>query len=217
MFQLQLVGSAISRTQGPLWSPAYYEDHGVASRLKVARARADIHCSHASSEDRAHHQAGHDVLFCLKERLNDSVHVRAARHAAGHLRNNEPRKLELRMMRTKLRKHFRNLLRRGDATICYKTPMQGFRVIEVDYSFREVGAVVRDQVEMRVVRRTVVFTDQGIVLVRSSSDLEAVDSAIIRRSDELVPVPARGFAILYVRRDIFQIFAAIAVAQECGH
>src|ERR1700722_4981733 len=127
------------------------------------------------------------------------------------MRNDESRKLELRMMRTELRKHFRNLLRRGDANIGDQTAMQGFRVIEVEYTFREVGAVIRNQVEVRLVRRSIVFTDQGIVLVRSSSDLEAVDGAIIRRSDELVPVPAGCFAILCVGRNIFQMSAAIVI------
>ena len=67
--------------------------------------------------DRAEHRARHDVLLRLKERFDHAVHIRAARHAARYLRNNDSRKPEFWMPPTELRQHFRNLFRRGDGQV----------------------------------------------------------------------------------------------------
>src|ERR1035441_6602427 len=113
------------------------------------------------------------------------------------------------MTRTKLGEHFRNLFRRSNANIGDQAAMQGVRVIEVEHTLGEIGAVVRSQVEMRLVRRRIILADQSIVPLWGSFNLETVNGAIVRRSHELVPVAAGSFAILRVGRYVFQIFAAV--------
>src|SRR5579863_9652502 len=69
---------------------------------------------------------------------------------------------------------------------------------------------------MRNISRGVQLLYERVILRGRGLDLVAVNGAIVRRADEFVPVAARSAAVLGVRSDVFQIFAAVAVAQECS-
>src|ERR1700680_5232652 len=104
------------------------------------------------------------------------------------------------MSRTELGEHFRYLFWGRDADIGDQAAVQRFRIIKVQHTFSEIGAVIRSQMEMRAIWGRVVFADQGIVLLRRRFDFEAVNGAIVGGSDELVPVSAGRFAILTAGR-----------------
>src|ERR1700752_1082606 len=212
-----LVGSAIFAAQGLLRVSAYDENHRVAPRFEVARTRADINGGDTSGKDRADYNAGPNTLLRFEERFHHSMDVRTARHTARHLRDDELRKLQFRMSRTELGEHFCNLFWRGDAQIGDQAAVQRFRIIEIQHTFSEIGAVVRSQMEMRAIWGRVVFADQGIVLLRRRFDFESIDGAIVRGTDELVPVSPGTFSIPDVGSDVFEILAAVTITQERGH
>jgi len=83
------------------------------------------------------------------------------------------------MARAELEQPFRHLLGRGHSHVGDQTAVQGMRIVEVNQVFRKVGAVVRDQVEMRPVGLGVVFLDQSCILGGRGLDFKTVDGAII--------------------------------------
>ena len=95
--------------------------------------------------------------------------------------------------------------------------MQRFRIIKIKHSFGEVGAVIRSQVEMRHIRRRVIFADQSIILFGSCFNFETIDGAVIGRPDQLIPIATGSRAILSVGHDIFKILAPVTVAQKRRH
>jgi hypothetical protein len=78
-------------------------------------------------------------------------------------------------------------------------------------SFTKIGAVARDGVKVRNVRGRIQLFDEREVLLPSRLDLKAVNRAIVRRTDELVPIAGGRLAVSYIRSDYLQILAAVAV------
>ena len=105
----------------------------------------------ATGEDRADYGAGDDVLLGPEKCLDHAPHVVAAGHAAGYLRNYDPRKLKVGMALAVLDQHLGHLFRRGNAHVCNHAAVQGPRVVEVQNIFGEVGAVPRNRMKMRLV------------------------------------------------------------------
>src|SRR5579863_2547148 len=217
MLQLLLISAEIFASKRPFWFAADYVDHCVARGFKAAGAGGHVNRGHASREDGADHGAGHDVLLRRQEGVDYAMNRRAAGHASGDLRNHQPRKLQLRVPATVLRDPLRHLLRRGHAEIDDDAAMQRLRIVEVDNVFREVGAVPRYQMEMRLVRLCVQFADQGFVLLRRGLNFKTVAGAIVRRTHEFVPVSGGSFAVVRVGSDAFEILPAVAVAQKRNH
>src|ERR1700724_4192859 len=170
-----LVGAAIFAAQGLLWISACNENHRVAPGFEVARARADVNRSDTPGKNRTTHNAGHNILLRFEEKFHDSVDIRTARHTARHLRDDELRKLQFRMSRAEPGEHFRYLFWCRDADIGDQAAVQRFRIVKVQHTFSEIGAIIRGQMEMRAIWERVVFADEGIVLRQASFDFETVD------------------------------------------
>src|SRR6266496_5403792 len=107
----------------------------------------------------------------------------ASRHAAGHLRDDQPRRLKLRMMVAELGQHFCHLFRRGHSEIGADTAMQRLWIIEVENILGKISAIARSEVEMRPVRRCVEFLNQSLILLRGSLNLKTEDGSIVGRTD----------------------------------
>ena len=118
------------------------------------------------------------------------------------------------MARAELEQPFCHLLGRSHSHIGDQTALQGMRVVEVDHVLRKVGAVVRDQVEMRSVGRGVVFLNQSCILGGRGLDFETVGRAIVGRTHEFIPVSTGSLSVLQIGDEGFQILATIAVAEK---
>src|SRR5258707_15499680 len=95
MLELLVKGTAVFAIHGPLGVTPHNEDHGVARGFEAARAASHVYCGHASRKDRGEYCAGYDVFLRFEKGLHHSMHRRTAGHAAWHLRDDEPRKLDL--------------------------------------------------------------------------------------------------------------------------
>src|SRR5580704_452053 len=123
MIQFELESAPVLRTNRRLKVALCIEHQCLPRRIKVPRARAHIHRSHAPSENRAHHRAWNNILLGLEKRLHHSMHWSAASFSSGNLWDYIACKLEARMPCIELHQGLRHLLRRGDADIRDHTAM----------------------------------------------------------------------------------------------
>src|ERR1700734_1323 len=140
-----------------------------------------------------------------------------ARDGAGHLGDHEGGKVQLGMMGGVFGEGSRDLLRRGDADVDEVVAMNAVWVIDVQQRAGEIGAVVKEQIEVADVPAVVVAVHELKVLFGRRLDFEAVDSAVVRCADELGPLAVRSltgfFACGYVRCVQLEVVAAVAVAE----
>ncbi len=116
-----------------------------------------------------------------------------------------------------LDQHLRHLLRGSDSDVRNNAAMQRFRIIEVHHVLGKIGAVAVREVEVRTVRRRIVSLDESFVLRRSGFDFKAVGRAVVSRAHQFIPVSARSFSVVPIRRDHLQMLAPVLVAQKSDH
>src|SRR6266403_2001835 len=97
MLQFAFIRTAILCSDRPFQLSLRVKNQRLARRVKTACACADIHRRDTTGKNRTYYDAGHNVFLRLEERLDHAMYRSAARHAAGNLRDNVARELQLRM------------------------------------------------------------------------------------------------------------------------
>ena len=108
----------------------------------------------------------------------------------------------------------RQLFGGGDANIGNDAAMEGLGIIKIYNVSYKVRAITGDAAVELTIRRRVESADQSRVLLWAGFNLEAVARAVIRGTDKLVPVSARGCAVRFVRSDLAQMLLSIAITEK---
>src|SRR5580658_1577099 len=164
MVQFNLEGSPVLRPERWFESALRVENQRLPCRIEAARSRAHVNRHQTTRGDRTRHRGRNDILLRFQERLDHPMHGRAACRASWNLWNHIARKLQLRMAAAELDHRLRYLLGRGDSNVGDEAAVQRSWIVEVDDVLGEIGAIAVAQMEVRLVRRRIVYIDERLVL-----------------------------------------------------
>ena len=139
----------------------------------------------------------------------------ASGNGTGYLRDDEGGHVELGILLAVTDQRAGNLLGGHQADVGYEVAVNRVRHVDVEDDAGEVGAIVKEQIEVADVVAVVEVGDESPVLCRRAIDLEAVDGSIERGAYKFGPLSFRGFAVLVVRCKLEQVLSAIGLAPGC--
>src|SRR6185437_11937162 len=199
------------------------ENRGVLRQIEPATG--EIGGDDTSRQLRIEDGERDQIFLALDERFGDAIHGMAARNAARNLRDDERRDVHLGMLAVILHQRASYLLWRGEADVGDEVAVDHVGEVNADDVAGKVRAVMKEKIEARDIVPVIHDRDEARVLLRGRGKGEAVDGAVVGRTDELRPLAVWSAAMTVVRCERFKMRAAIRIAQcgnlfpvyRCGH